>query len=1301
MRQPVSVLLVSVLLVGSIIAPFGIGLTGNSEAVPSGMTGVPSEQVTEDLPPEAHGLRGEVLASNGAGTLEVISTTSERASDHVGGRDITPGGRDVTPGDDGLSDEGEFALVLRDTENEAGRQIAVDKQSVEANLGYTPEVAWGVHESGERWASEVQVEDGYLLLDVPHFSTNTVTFSSTVNIQGDSAVDGTSYSYDLDDADSTSDANVTLTGVQTSEWDNVSVIDQGDGDTHSLDIAGNLDPTDTTATLTGRTTSTAWSSTSTGVTNGYTETVTVPGNVDPINQEVTFTGREQTSAASTSATALGDGASTSYTVGGNLPATDAGVTFTGREDTNSRTVSGSGSPSLSTSYSVGGNLQPTDGSGGNPELTVTGYSSSASYNVVNNLGDGGVDGNHEFVGDTSANGDLRTEVEFNPNSDGQLQDLTLDIGRVDGSDYGPTVDIYLVQGGADASVTQDTLVKSDWDPSFSTGSQTVTLDSTPTVTSGQDYHLEFVTSGTDSDDVDDKLYLGVDYDSNEVAWASGGEALGTQQIYGDMSYTVEDPVTSLSASTDDGASASFGDFNDGETKTRTLDLSTSSSSLDFSASSGESIDYTLSFAERTGTEDPSVDVDGDGTTDASYSGVLSSGQTHSESVSDIPSGSQTATVGLTAGSTDLDIDYTERTATEDPEVDVNGDGSTDATLNGILTSGETHTVSVSELSHGDNSLEYYATTGAVDYEVSADAQTASEDPSVDLDGDGTAEVAHTGILADGESTSSTASLTTADDTATVSTASGSTVDVSTTIRERTVTEDPEVDVNGCVVSHSGVLSEGETASLSVDSGCHADGTNTVTINILDGLSGDAATSAVGFNYAHDASTSQSVEYRATKWTERYNVSQRFASDRSDATLTIPFDSSSVVEVAEVEMRVNGGTWSEVPESEMDFTNTELTVLLGSVNSGDIIEVRGEGRKVSTVNGEITVTNPTVPGDSLDTEIQVDDRSSGFYIDVQGGINTRLHYTTEESWSGTPYIYLDDTEEQRLLLPDANAGSTARVRTLPVDINPSSEIETVVEDPSQPTFRLRQGSTGGSDRVEVDYYGGIEGDDYELYSITNDLAVTTGTVSDGEVTFSTDDSSQTYAIQEYTESSGAAVSVGGSGGAAGGSSGSGLPIFLLVVGVGVALVGTVYVGRRLGFSGRVSNILLVAVGGIVGYVAIEAVSARSVSADIIFNAGRALAAFAETGAGTLSLGIGIMLALYLLDSRTRFTIPRWLYIMAGLGVGTWTLNNILNGALADGLSEVSSLVWLLLVGGGLILLWRALQPTVIQIQGEQK
>lgn len=140
------------------------------------------------------------------------------------------------------------------------------------------------------------------------------------------------------------------------------------------------------------------------------------------------------------------------------------------------------------------------------------------YDVVDESGDGSTDGTQNLVGDHGSNTVFDSQIEIVPNTTGTMQNLTVDIGNTFGSDYGFTVDIWIIQEPIDSTVAEGTQVAT-WDPSFSTGEQEIDISGFD-VTAGQTYTIGFDTSGTNSDGSSDVIQLNTDSSASSTRYRS-------------------------------------------------------------------------------------------------------------------------------------------------------------------------------------------------------------------------------------------------------------------------------------------------------------------------------------------------------------------------------------------------------------------------------------------------------------------------------------------------------------------------------------------------------------------------------------------------------------------------------------------------------------------------------------------------------------------------------------------------------------------------------------------------------------
>lgn len=393
------------------------------------------------------------------------------------------------------------------------------------------------------------------------------------------------------------------------------------------------------------------------------------------------------------------------------------------------------------------------------------------------------------------------------------------------------------------------------------------------------------------------------------------------------------------------------------------------------------------------------------------------------------------------------------------------------------------------------------------------------------------------------------------------------------VEEVTETTDPEVCVNendgGNCTAYTGTLADGETVSLAANESWVQEGTNNVNVTVGDGsLSADAPTPQFDLEYRHGARDDQSVTYDAEMWSERYNISRTWSAEQENAQLEIPF-AGNVVAIRTIEKRVNGSSWTTVSESDYSLSGTDLTVELGTAQVNETIEVRAVGSKVQVHNGAIEVLEPTTMGATLDTKFEITSWSLDAYIDVSGTPDgDRLHYTTTESWSDpSEYAIYTAGGGQHLFLPNAGAGQTARVTTIPLGvIMHSGDAKLWVTDPDEPVFEVRPGPDSLNDKVELRYYDVTEGESYELYSRDEESPLTTNEAGPTYVAFMEDDLEDTLLIQLAGSSGG--DDSGGSGGSWE-QAARNTPIENLATigGLGVLVVMLVYGTGQAGIAGR--------------------------------------------------------------------------------------------------------------------------------------
>lgn len=245
-KKQLTATVLTLLMVVSMAGAFAPAAVAGSSGAPSGMAGVPAEQVEVNLPdhaaaelPSEAAIANGLYASSHASTLEIEVTTREAAG----------GEGNVIPG--GSIDGTEFVIVASDDVNHDGRTLGVDRSILIEAFGSEPSIAHGQHSSGDDWATGIEYDGSYALIDVPKFSSNEITFSGGVALRGDKAADGTTFSYEVDDTESVDNFDIDLEGVLNEQPSSTNVSVEQSTDNVTVDVGGNADPIETTVTVDG------------------------------------------------------------------------------------------------------------------------------------------------------------------------------------------------------------------------------------------------------------------------------------------------------------------------------------------------------------------------------------------------------------------------------------------------------------------------------------------------------------------------------------------------------------------------------------------------------------------------------------------------------------------------------------------------------------------------------------------------------------------------------------------------------------------------------------------------------------------------------------------------------------------------------------------------------------------------------------------------------------------------------------------------------------------------------------------
>lgn len=163
-------------------------------------------------------------------------------------------------------------------------------------------------------------------------------------------------------------------------------------------------------------------------------------------------------------------------------------------------------------------LQNTVVEGSGESATLSFDAAGGTYSVVDDSGDGvAVDADRTVVGDLQ-DAPLKTEFRIEPTTSGRISNLTFNITETFGSDYGVAADIYIISEAPDGTYGEGTRVRTDWNPNWTTGPQTVTLDETVPVLANETLTIEIVSDSTDSDGVFDAIQVGSDSDVGDETW---------------------------------------------------------------------------------------------------------------------------------------------------------------------------------------------------------------------------------------------------------------------------------------------------------------------------------------------------------------------------------------------------------------------------------------------------------------------------------------------------------------------------------------------------------------------------------------------------------------------------------------------------------------------------------------------------------------------------------------------------------------------------------------------------------------
>lgn len=226
----------------STVATTGIfagAATAQSQGPPGGMIGIDTTNIHVNGQ-AASGLANtdeyRVYSSAGADTLTVSYDVEFTKNNNANACDVEAVGSNPNCEVAGLS------IDLTDNKKHDGRQIAIKKTVVDEASG-EPGVVHIEHESGDQYVEPVDTHGDYYVFEVDHFSTNTVTFSGETVIDAPAATNGSTYQYDISDADSIDNFSIDLTGVTATDDDTETASGLINGESMGINMAGDSEPT--------------------------------------------------------------------------------------------------------------------------------------------------------------------------------------------------------------------------------------------------------------------------------------------------------------------------------------------------------------------------------------------------------------------------------------------------------------------------------------------------------------------------------------------------------------------------------------------------------------------------------------------------------------------------------------------------------------------------------------------------------------------------------------------------------------------------------------------------------------------------------------------------------------------------------------------------------------------------------------------------------------------------------------------------------------------------------------------------
>jgi len=853
----------------------------------------------------------------------------------------------------------------------------------------------------------------------------------------------------------------------------------------TTEVGGNIDPSGTTATFYPETELSDYSISGTGI-----ETVTISGNMDPEpsdsgdDPKIAVKGRETTSERSISGSGSG-----SVENNGNIEST-AEITLSGAEETNQRSITNTGTHDITNN----GNLDTSATVTIQGETNSLGTQSQSGQLTAGEVDSLSVDGNvhaqnaeltltssptttnkdfHSFEDDSNDANSARWhlsgsycddgmrydshEMTLN-NVNGEIQSITERWAVREGYDNSYTVDIdwtykaYLIKDdGSKEYLGEDT--DSVWSSRYSDpstgkfvidglsvdppkdGEVTIRMEGSGywTCPSGRIQYstAELIVDQKAANDVD--VSVDGSTEASSVSLVDRSETISLNELEtGDHSVSISGAGVvdyeaswderkapkDISVDTDEDGDAELvrsSPLPEGESISTTTELSPGSTTISVS-NSGPTPSWEASFTEVTATDNIQADLNNDGTTDIERNSPLRSDQSITRTVSMEP-GTNTVSVDYTGAEPGWSGTISETSATENPTVTVNKES---ATSEGILTEGETATLRVSGLESGENTIDLSTVDGPKPaWTLYYTANSTTKNPTVDVGGDGEVDASHSGAITS-PTTVDLNGLSPGDNQITASSGSGPTPQVRVTFKNRTATENPSASIGGETVSHTGILRQGDTATFDLSK--VDQGENTVSVSTDAGevdytLSGDSVYLLEDPGVDYDSDALNDAGYQGTL-DEGESVAVE-ADDLRHGTHDLDFNS----EVNQIEYKLS--------YTERNVTKTPSFGL----------------------GGVTTCKEPGITGAAQECDVPVANLSTGDnqvnLSTVNGSVNYEIEYkavTVPEKASttvnGTTYEYPADFNGSDKLSQDYTRGAT---RTIP-SLHPGIHTTTISSEP---------------------------------------------------------------------------------------------------------------------------------------------------------------------------------------------------------------------------------------------------------------